>query len=289
MPEAGRRAAAHKGGQPIHIRRPEGEAGDQAIDVSDCREPVMNPLAQGIAKNAAASFAERSVGKKRPERCSRLSSLLIRQIIVLGGIDLLGTKAQVMQGHADDPAQHGEIADPLSGPFQMRTIQGMRGSLGSPRRPRDWWRRAARRSRPFRRCPPDRRRRPFESGVLAKLSGASSARSFMSSFVPKCRQPVGQDLMHAGSSPSLTRSEHSVHLKHLLRLRIELRDVERAAGDAIPAANAVVLLEIDDAVGVLDDGAVGGAGAPGTRVGAVHALVFAHQPQRACRLRAGAR
>src|SRR5271165_2757538 len=39
-----------------------------------------------------------------------------------------------------------------------------------------------------------------------------SARYFMSSFVPKCRQPVGHDLMHAGSRPALTRSEHRVHL-----------------------------------------------------------------------------
>src|SRR5271166_1940770 len=39
-----------------------------------------------------------------------------------------------------------------------------------------------------------------------------SARNFMSSFVPKCRQPVGQDLMQAGSSPAPTRSEQSVHL-----------------------------------------------------------------------------
>src|SRR5260370_16243701 len=40
-----------------------------------------------------------------------------------------------------------------------------------------------------------------------------SARNFISSLLPKCRQPVGQDLMHAGSSPSLTRSVQTVHLK----------------------------------------------------------------------------
>src|SRR5579859_4521788 len=39
-----------------------------------------------------------------------------------------------------------------------------------------------------------------------------SASSFMSSFVPKCKQPVGHALMHAGSKPSLTRSAQSVHL-----------------------------------------------------------------------------
>ena len=34
----------------------------------------------------------------------------------------------------------------------------------------------------------------------------------MSSLVPKCRQPVGQDLMQAGSSPWLTRSVQREHL-----------------------------------------------------------------------------
>src|SRR5580698_7394560 len=40
-----------------------------------------------------------------------------------------------------------------------------------------------------------------------------SASSFISGFVPKCRQPVGQALIQAGSSPTDTRSLHSVHLK----------------------------------------------------------------------------
>src|SRR5215470_8157697 len=38
------------------------------------------------------------------------------------------------------------------------------------------------------------------------------ASSIMSSLVPKCRQPVGHDLMQAGSSPWPTLSEQSVHL-----------------------------------------------------------------------------
>ena len=86
--------------------------------------------------------------------------------------------------------------------------------------------------------------------------------------------------MHAGSSPSPTRSEHSVHLKTFFVFVIELGNVERAAGDAISAADAVLLLEIDDAVGVLHDGAVGGAGAQAAGIGAVHALILAHQPHQ---------
>src|SRR6516162_304398 len=49
-----------------------------------------------------------------------------------------------------------------------------------------------------------------------------SARYFMSSLVPKCRQPVGQDLIHAGSKPAPTRSEHSVHLYTFLVLGLNL-------------------------------------------------------------------
>src|SRR6266850_7902475 len=44
----------------------------------------------------------------------------------------------------------------------------------------------------------------------------ASASSVISDFVPKCRQPVGQALMQAGSSPTPTRSEHNVHLKTFL-------------------------------------------------------------------------
>ena len=65
------------------------------------------------------------------------------------------------------------------------------------------------------------------------------------------------------------------------RLLGELRHVERASGHAVPAADALVLLKVDDAVGVLDDGAGRRAGDEATRLGAVHALVFAHQPVEA--------
>src|ERR1700716_2261176 len=62
---------------------------------------------------------------------------------------------------------------------------------------------------------------------------------------------------------------------------ILLRDpryVERAAGNAIAAADAVFFVEIDDAVGVLHDRAGRGAGLQTTRVLAVHAPVLADEP-----------
>src|ERR1043165_8255800 len=67
-------------------------------------------------------------------------------------------------------------------------------------------------------------------------------------------------------------------LVDLLRQRVELRDVERASARAVLTADAVLLLEVDDAVRVLDDRAVGRARAQAARILAVHALILAHQP-----------
>src|ERR1051325_10210229 len=69
-------------------------------------------------------------------------------------------------------------------------------------------------------------------------------------------------------------------LVDLLRLLIELGNVKRTTGNAIAAANAVLLLKIDDAVLVLDNGAISGARAQATRIFTVHALVLAHEPHQ---------
>ena len=103
----------------------------------------------------------------------------------------------------------------------------------------------------------------------------------MSSLVPKWRQPVGQALMHAGSRPTETRSTQSVHLDIFPVVCGEAGDVERAARLAVPAADALVRVDVDDAVGVLDDRAGRGAGGQAARLVAVHALVLAHQPDDA--------
>src|SRR5580704_5786405 len=65
--------------------------------------------------------------------------------------------------------------------------------------------------------------------------------------------------------------------ENLARGRIEFRNVERAAGHAISTTDAIGLLEIDDAVGILNYSGVSRAGCETTWIGAVHALVFAHQ------------
>src|SRR2546422_2426755 len=68
---------------------------------------------------------------------------------------------------------------------------------------------------------------------------------------------------------------------NFLGLSVELGDVKRATSDAVAAANTVLLLEIDDAVVVLHDGAWRGASFQASGLGTVHALVFAHQPMQA--------
>src|SRR5438477_7539668 len=65
---------------------------------------------------------------------------------------------------------------------------------------------------------------------------------------------------------------------NLLGGRIELRNVEGAARNAILAADAILLIEIHDAVGVLHNRAISRARAQTPRISAMHALIFAHQP-----------
>src|SRR5579859_237786 len=67
-------------------------------------------------------------------------------------------------------------------------------------------------------------------------------------------------------------------LEDAVRFRIHLRNIEGTARDAVAAANAVGLLKINNAVGVLHDGAIGGARSKASRLRAVHALILPHQP-----------
>src|SRR5689334_20050002 len=85
---------------------------------------------------------------------------------------------------------------------------------------------------------------------------------------------TGLDACRFETLPHTVRAQRA--LVNLLRLRIELRNIERATGNAVLAADAVILLEIDNAIGVLYDGAVGGTRTQATWIGAVHALVLAH-------------
>src|SRR5579864_272848 len=67
-------------------------------------------------------------------------------------------------------------------------------------------------------------------------------------------------------------------LVYLLRRWIELRNIEWASRDAELAADAILLLEIDDAVRVLHYRTIGRTRAQAAGIGAVHALILAHEP-----------
>ena len=77
-----------------------------------------------------------------------------------------------------------------------------------------------------------------------------------------------------GADPVRTQSA----LMNLLRFRIKLRNIERAAGHAVLAADAIVLVKVDDAICILHDGAVSRTGAKTSRVGTMQAAILAHQP-----------
>src|SRR6267378_7726537 len=67
-------------------------------------------------------------------------------------------------------------------------------------------------------------------------------------------------------------------LVNALGLGIEPRNIKRTTGHAEFAADTVFLVKVDDAVGVLHDGPIGRTSCQASRIGAVHALIFAHEP-----------
>ena len=55
MPESCGWTAAHDRRHPKQIRRPECQAGGQAIGISETRDPMVESLAEGVAQNSAAT------------------------------------------------------------------------------------------------------------------------------------------------------------------------------------------------------------------------------------------
>ena len=116
--------------------------------------------------------------------------------------------------------------------------------------------------------------------VIAELLGASFGEFLHVVLAAEVQAAGGAGLDAGGLEAFADAVGAECALVDALGFRIELGNVERAAGDAVAAADAVGLLEVDDAVGVLDDGAVGGARFEAAGLGAVHALIFAHQPHQ---------
>src|SRR5258706_6210196 len=92
-------------------------------------------------------------------------------------------------------------------------------------------------------------------------------------------QTAGRTGLDASGFESLTYSIRAESaLVDLLGFLVELGNVKGTARDAVSATDAVLLLKVDDAVFILDDRAIGGTGAPATRIFPVHALIFPPTP-----------
>src|SRR5258706_404656 len=119
--------------------------------------------------------------------------------------------------------------------------------------------------------------RVFKIEVLAKLLCAI--------FGENLHVVLGSEVQTAGwtglyacrfeSDGDTVRAERA--LEHLLCGWIEFRNIKRASTNAVAAADAILLLKIDDAIGVLHDRAVGGTGGEAAWIRTVHALIFPHQ------------
>src|ERR1039458_5616559 len=190
--------------------------------------------------------------------------------------------AQVVQGNANHAKEHGEISDPLRGAFPEADHPGNVRLFRQPaiglgigyivQHIDD-----ARSAHARRIIDP----RLLEAIVLAKLPGPSFGQILHVVFGAEV-QTAGGARLDARWFQSLAHPVHTQRaLEHLLGLRIELGNIEGAAADAISAANTILLLKIDNAVGVLHDRAVGGTSRQTAGIGAVHALVFAHQQRDA--------
>ena len=80
---------------------------------------------------------------------------------------------------------------------------------------------------------------------------------------------------------------HAVYAKRALenfsRSGAELRNVERTSRHAVAAADAMLLLKINNPVHILNDRSIRRARRQASRILAVHALIFAHQQHHAVR------
>src|ERR1700680_1934172 len=119
-----------------------------------------------------------------------------------------------------------------------------------------------------------------EFGVIAKLLGASFRKELHIVLAAEVQASRRTRL----DTRRLQAFAHSIlaqlSLEHAVVLGIHLWNVERAAGDAVAAPDAIGLLKIDDAICVLQDGAVRGTRRQASGLRAMHALVFAHQPHQ---------
>src|SRR5207244_1019219 len=119
-----------------------------------------------------------------------------------------------------------------------------------------------------------------EIGMLAKLLGALAGKVQHVILAAEVQTARRAGLDARGLQPFANAIRAKSALENAMRLRVHFRNVKGAPGDAVAAADAIGLLEINDAVGVLHDGTVRGTRRQASGLRAMHALVLAHQPHQ---------
>src|SRR5260370_29234285 len=107
--------------------------------------------------------------------------------------------------------------------------------------------------------------------VIAELLGASLREELHVVFAAEMQATCGARFDACRLQPFAHAVRTQRAFVNPFGRRIEFRDVEGASADAVAAADAVGLLEIDDAIGVLHDGPVRGTRRQTSRLGTMHA------------------
>src|SRR6266513_6498365 len=189
---------------------------------------------------------------------------------------VLRAESQVMHEEADQSANHCDVAKPLQrplpefyGPRNMRVLRQatVKFRLGSIMQHVNhagatharWVVHAGIR----------------EVGMIAKLFRASFSKELHIVLAAEVQAARRTRLNARRLQPFAHAIRAQRAFEDAVGLRVHLWNVERAARDAISAADAVGLLEIDDAICVLHDRAVRGTRRQASRLRAMHALVLA--------------
>ena len=115
-----------------------------------------------------------------------------------------------------------------------------------------------------------------EAGNIAELLRALFCEVFHVRFGAEVEAAGGTTLDACGLETLADPVGAERALENFARFGAEFRNVEWATRHAIAAADAVVFLKVDDAVGILNDGGVRGAGFQTAGIFAMHALILAH-------------
>ncbi len=120
-----------------------------------------------------------------------------------------------------------------------------------------------------------------KAGLIAKLSRARFGEFLHFALRSEMQAARWARLDARGFEPLAHAIIAERALENLARRRTELRNIERASGHAVAAADAVRFLKVHDAVGVLHDGTIGRTRDQASRLRAMHALILAHEQHQA--------